>query len=71
MNGERIGYTTSSGYGHTLGACVAFGYLTSDDEVNKEFIDSGEFVIEQADRRYKARASLKPLYDPASARARS
>ena len=71
MNGERISYTTSSGYGHTLGACVAFGYVTSDDEVTKDFIDSGEFVIEQADRRFTAQASLKPLYDPTSARARS
>ena len=30
-------------------------------------VESGEFVIEQANRTYAARASLTPLYDPASA----
>lgn len=71
MNGERVSYTSSSGYGHTLGAAVAFGYLSADDEVTTDFVNSGEFVIEQADRQYSATASLKPLYDPTSARARS
>ena len=71
MNGERVSYTTYYGYGHTLGAAVAFGYLSHDDGVTADFISSGEFIIEQADRQYSATASLKPLYDPSSARARS
>lgn len=70
-NGERVGETTSAAYGHTLGASVALGYLHCDDGVTNDFVSSGEYVIEQANRSYTARASLKPLYDPTSARARS
>ena len=32
---------------------------------------ASEFIVEQANRRYTARASLKPMYDPKSERTRS
>lgn len=70
LNGERVSYTTSSGYGHTLGGCVALGYLTHPEGVDNAYVEAAEFSIEQANRSYKARASLKPMYDPKSARAR-
>ena len=62
-NGERVGFTTSSGYGHTLGACVALGYVEHAGGVTRDFIDSGEYQIEQANRTYGARASLTPMYN--------
>jgi glycine cleavage system aminomethyltransferase T/glycine/D-amino acid oxidase-like deaminating enzyme len=70
-NGERVGYTLSSGYAHTLGACAAMGYVNNDTGVTAEFINTGEFQLEQADRTYSVQASLKPLYDPTSIRTRS
>lgn len=70
-NRERVGYTLSSGYAHTLGACAAMGYVNNDEGVTAEFINSGEYQLEQANRTYAARASLKPLYDPTSVRTRS
>jgi 4-methylaminobutanoate oxidase (formaldehyde-forming) len=70
-NGERIGYTLSSGYAHTLGACAAMGYIGCEDGVSAEFIAAGEYQIEQADRTYGAHASLTPMYDPTSARTRT
>lgn len=69
-DGERLGYTLSSGYAHTLGACAAMGYLSCEDGVSAEFVETGSYRIEQANREYRARASLKPMYDPKSERTR-
>lgn len=69
--GERVGYTMSSGYAHTLGACAALGYVNHDEGVTPEFITQGRYTIEQANRSYTARASLMPMYDPKSIRTRS
>jgi len=70
-NGERIGYTLSSGYAHTLGACAAMGYLNHEAGVDKAYVNGGEYQIEQADRIYTAKASMTPMYDPKSERTRS
>lgn len=69
-NGERIGYTVSSGYAHTLGACASMGYLKNAEGITSEFLSTGVFEIEQANRLYKAAASLTPMYDPKSVRTR-
>jgi glycine cleavage system aminomethyltransferase T len=71
LDGKSVGYTLSSGYAHTLGACAAMGYVNHDDDVSNELIENGRFEIEQADRRYSATASLTPMYDPKSERTRS
>ena len=62
-NGERVGFTTSAGYGHTLGGCVALGYVEDEDGVSREFIETGYYQIEQANRLHDARASLEPMYN--------
>jgi heterotetrameric sarcosine oxidase gamma subunit len=69
-DGVRVGYTTSSAYAHTLGGCGALGYVSHPEGVTPDFVASGRFVIEQADRSYPARASLAPLYDPKNLRPR-
>ena len=71
LDGHNVGYTLSSGYAHTLGACAAMGYVNHEDGVSKEMIENGRFIIEQANRSYPASASLKPMYDPKSERTRS
>ncbi len=70
-DGAPVGYTTSAGYGHTLGASVALGYVTYEGGVDAAYIADGTFTIEQANRTYAARASLTPLYDPKSRRPKS
>ena len=70
-DGERIGYTLSSGYAHTLGACAAMAYLKNEDGVDKAFVDSGTYTLEQANRSYSVKASLTPMYDPKSERTRT
>ncbi len=70
-NGMRVGFITSGMYGHTLGGAVGLGYIASDDGVTEEFIRTGKFELLIGNDRVAARASLRPLYDPKSARPRS
>lgn len=70
-NGECVGDTTSAAYAHTLGASAAMGYVSCEDGVSAEFVNSGEYLIEQANRQYTASVSLKPLYDPSNARSKA
>jgi 4-methylaminobutanoate oxidase (formaldehyde-forming) len=70
-DGERVGFTTSAGYAHTLGASAAMAYISHEDGVTEEYITGGDYTLEQADRTYGAQISLTPMYDPTSARARS
>jgi len=62
-DGELVGRTTSAMYGHTLGGCVALGYVRHGGGVTPDFVRTGRFEIEIAGERYAARASLRPMYD--------
>ena len=70
-NGELVGYTVSSGYGHTIGACIAMAYVSNKEGVTDDYLTDAQYEIEQANRLYRAKLSIKPLYDPQSERARS
>lgn len=70
-NGAIVGRITSSGYGHSLGACVGMGLVSTDRPAGEEFIGDSRFEIEIAGTRYAATPSLKPLYDPAGTRMRA
>jgi 4-methylaminobutanoate oxidase (formaldehyde-forming) len=70
-DGERVGYLGSGGYGHTLGGSVGLGSVYHREGVTSDFIKSGAFEIEVVGRRYPARASLRPMYDPQNRRVRS
>ncbi len=67
-NNEIMGYIRSGMFGHTLGASVGLGYIEHHEGVSVEMINNGTFEIEVAGVRYPARASLKPMYDPAMER---
>ena len=71
LNGKRVGLITSAMYAHTLGAAAGLGYVSSEGGVTEELIASGGFEILIGNRTVPARASLRPLYDPAGARPRS
>ncbi len=66
-NGEFVGYLTSGNYGHALGAAVGMGYVPCRGESPEEILAS-DYEIEVAGARVKARASLRPLYDPEAER---
>lgn len=67
-NDELVGYITSAMYGHTLGGAVGLGYVQHVSGVNPAYVREGQYAIEVAGVRYPATASLRPLYDPTSAR---
>ncbi len=70
-DGLRVGLTTSANYGHTLGRAIALGYVRNDGQpVTPDWVRVGRYEIEVGLRRYPAKASLAPLYDPKSARMR-
>ena len=71
-NGEAISEIRSASYGHTLGGAVGLSMLdassTSGKYANKDFINTGEWKIEIADRMHPCKVSFVPLYDPKSTR---
>ena len=69
-DGKMVGHVTSAAYGHTLGRAVALGYVHEPEGVTPEFVNGGSFEVEIAFERHKAKASLRPMYDPTSARMR-
>ena len=66
-NGENVGYLSSGGYGHHLGAAIGMGYVPCKGESVSELLDS-TFEIDVKGTKVKAEAQLKPFYDPKSER---
>ena len=63
MNGKVNGYLTSGMYGHTLGSAIGMGYIKSPN-ISEKKLSKSKFEIEIATKRYRAKASLRGLYDP-------
>ncbi len=66
-DGEVVGYLSSGGYGHHLGAAIGMGYVPCKGESVAELLAS-TFEIDVMGTRVKAEAQLKPFYDPQSTR---
>jgi glycine cleavage system T protein len=66
-NGEYVGYLSSGNYGHTLGAAIGLGYVPCSGESAAEVIGS-KYEIDVMGTKVPAEASLRPMYDPKSAR---
>ncbi|MEL7428635.1 MAG: FAD-dependent oxidoreductase [Pseudomonadota bacterium] len=66
-DGEIVSYITSGNYGHTVGGAIGMGYVPCKGEKPDEVLAS-TYEIEVAGTRVKAKASLKPMYDPKSER---
>ena len=56
--GQVVGWTSSTGFGHTLGLSIAFGYLPI------ALVGETEFSIEAFGKSYPARRGPRCLYDP-------
>ena len=67
-DGSLVGRVTSGMYGYTLGSSVGLGYVSSDDGVTADYVNSGSYEIEVAGERFPVKASLRPMYDPSSVR---
>ena len=70
-DGRPVGEVTSAGFGAVTDRVVALAYVSSAGEaIDPAWLEGGRFEVEIAGVRAAARASLKPPYDPASARTR-
>jgi glycine cleavage system aminomethyltransferase T/glycine/D-amino acid oxidase-like deaminating enzyme len=69
-DGVIVGHLTSGNYGHTLGGSVGLGYVEVEDDVTRDYLESGSFAIDVAGDHIPARASLGALYDPKAERMR-
>ncbi len=59
---RQVGQITSGAYGHTLGAAVGIASVDADVDL------AAEFSVRIRGRRYPARVSVRPLFDPANTR---
>ena len=64
VNGDRMGEITSAMFCHTVGSSVGLGLINCPDGFDSGIVDSGDFEIEVACEKYKAKASLSAFYDP-------
>lgn len=65
-NGEVVGFVTSAGYGYSIGRCIAYGYLPSEQAVEDTPLE-----IEYFDERLPAHVASEPLWDPKGERLRA
>ncbi|MEM9692385.1 MAG: FAD-dependent oxidoreductase [Myxococcota bacterium] len=69
-DGVAVGYVRSGSYGHTLGGAVGLAMVSDRDGVSPAWLREGTWELDIAGRRYAAKVSLRPLYDPKSERVR-
>jgi 4-methylaminobutanoate oxidase (formaldehyde-forming) len=69
-DGVRVGYLRSASYGHTLGGAVGLAMIEAGGPCEGAWIAAGRWEVEVNGRRWPAKASLEPLYDPMNLRIR-
>ncbi len=69
-DGRIVSILTSGAYGHALGAAVGMGYVPVRLGEDPGALPRSIWEIEIAGRRFRARASLAPMYDPKGERMR-
>jgi len=67
-DGKVLGYVRAASYGHTLGGAVGLAMIEAEQPIDAAFLEAGAWQVEIASRRYPARVSLSPMYDPKSLR---
>ncbi len=70
-DGRCVGYIRAASYGHSLGAAVGLAMVHADGPVTEQWLDSGTWEVNIAERVVRARVSLRPMYDPSNARIRA
>ena len=67
-NGRPVGYVRAASYGHTLGGAVGLVMVEAGEPVTAAYLADGKWEVDIAANRYSCKLSLKPLYDPTSAK---
>jgi 4-methylaminobutanoate oxidase (formaldehyde-forming) len=70
-DGIPVGYVRAASYGWTLGSAVGLAQVSAaGDPVTADWLSSGRWEVDVAGHLYAAEVSLRPMYDPTSARVR-
>ncbi|MEM7061040.1 MAG: FAD-dependent oxidoreductase [Pseudomonadota bacterium] len=69
-NGERCGWLSSGGYGHSVVLSIGMGYVRSSDRVTPDYVLDAAYELEVVTERVPARIHLDPVYDAAGTRVR-
>lgn len=67
-DGVPAGYVRAASYGHTLGGAVGLVMVESQEPITQAWLDAGRWEVDIAGKKYPARMSLRPLYDPDNAK---
>jgi 4-methylaminobutanoate oxidase (formaldehyde-forming) len=68
-DGEAVGYVRAASYGWTLGGAVGLAMVSAGGEpVTPDWLKAGAWEVDIAGIRYPVEVSLRPMYDPTSAR---
>ena len=70
-DGERVGWLSSGGFGHSIGKHIGIGYIRRGEGVTNDYLSAGSYRLEAANRQVEAELHLRPLYDPDSSRVKS
>ena len=68
-DGEAVGYVRAASYGWTLGGAVGLAMVSGGGEpVTPDWLKAGTWEVDIAGVRHPVEVSLRPMYDPTSAR---
>ena len=67
-NGIIVGSTTSGAWGHRVNKSLGLGYVKAPEGVTKEWIESGNWEVELAWKKYPAAVQFNSFYDPKGAK---
>jgi len=70
-DGVLVGRVEATQYGYTLGGAVALGWVQAPGIESAEWFEQGSYEIQVPEGRVRATASLRPQYDPTSARVKA
>ncbi|WP_343907234.1 FAD-dependent oxidoreductase [Nocardioides aquiterrae] len=71
-DGVAVGYVRAASYGWTLGSAVGLAMVSGQgDPVTPDWLSAGTWEVDVAGTRHAAEVSLRPMYDPTSARVRA
>ncbi len=70
-DGQRVGWTSSAGWGYTIGKNIAYGYVRNTAGVADDYLFDGSYELEVEHRLIPVNIERQALYDPKSLRMRS
>jgi 4-methylaminobutanoate oxidase (formaldehyde-forming) len=67
-DGVVVGYVRAASYGWTLGGAVGLAFVGGDGPVTPAWLADGAWQVDVGGTLHAATVSLRPMYDPTSAR---